>query len=281
MTSLSIFTSMTNPEERRDPWKEALNCYEEIADEVIIVGKDWPHDFKWDLIGKVFQEGFDKCNSDWVIRMDLDYFFHENDFMKIRKAISKYKDFPALSFPQYQFFTPERFQIKTRLCVAFNKKRFQNIKLNGGGDLTLATINNKLIDPKKVPNVRAPIYQYESMFRNKEIIAKDRARFSKAWFEYFGNYDDRGGPLEEEAFQAWLRMVKDRYPKHTFKMKLNSHPKFIKKSFNQIKSDQFGFDAFGLRDKTKRPLVNYLKGYREMYFNPLLSFKYKYKNVYK
>ena len=35
---VSIFTTMTNPEERMDPWKEALNCYESIADEVIVVG---------------------------------------------------------------------------------------------------------------------------------------------------------------------------------------------------------------------------------------------------
>ena len=28
---VSIFTTMTNPEERMDPWKEALNCYEEYC----------------------------------------------------------------------------------------------------------------------------------------------------------------------------------------------------------------------------------------------------------
>ena len=26
MNKLSIFTTMTNPEDRKDPWKEALNC---------------------------------------------------------------------------------------------------------------------------------------------------------------------------------------------------------------------------------------------------------------
>ena len=94
MNSLSIFTSMTNPEARNDPWKEALSCYESLADEVVIVGKDWPYDFSWDFIGKTFQKGFDECNSDWVIRMDIDYFFHENDFYKIRNALEKYKEYP-------------------------------------------------------------------------------------------------------------------------------------------------------------------------------------------
>ena len=57
MNKLSIFTTMTNPEDRKDPWKEALNCYEELSDEVIVVGEDWPEEFEWDYIGKTFQNG--------------------------------------------------------------------------------------------------------------------------------------------------------------------------------------------------------------------------------
>ena len=52
----------------------------------------------------------------------------------------KYNDYPGVVFPQYQFFTPDRFQVKTRLCLALNKKKYPNIKLNGGGDLCLATL---------------------------------------------------------------------------------------------------------------------------------------------
>ena len=52
---LSIFTSMTNPEERNDAWQEAISCYEDIADEVIVVGDSWPEEFKFDLIGQTYQ----------------------------------------------------------------------------------------------------------------------------------------------------------------------------------------------------------------------------------
>ena len=48
--SISIITTMTNPGERNDPWKEALNCYEDLGDEVIITGKDWPIEFSWEQI---------------------------------------------------------------------------------------------------------------------------------------------------------------------------------------------------------------------------------------
>ena len=62
-----------------------ISCYKDIADEVIVVGDSWPEEFKFDLIGQTYQEGFEKSSGDWVIRMDLDYFFHEKDITKIRK----------------------------------------------------------------------------------------------------------------------------------------------------------------------------------------------------
>ena len=104
---ISIFTSMTNPEERMDPWKESLSCYEDFSDELVIVGEDWDYEFNWVKIGNVFQDGFDKCSGDWVIRMDLDYFFHENDLNTLRKSLNKYKGSPAITFSKHQFFTPD------------------------------------------------------------------------------------------------------------------------------------------------------------------------------
>ena len=55
---ISIATTYTNPDERQDPWKEAMACYEDFADEVIVTGENWPYDFSWDYIGKTFNEGF-------------------------------------------------------------------------------------------------------------------------------------------------------------------------------------------------------------------------------
>lgn len=272
MSSLSIFTSMTNPESRNDPWKEALNCYEYFADEVEIVGQSWPEEFKWDYIGKVFQEGFDKCSSDWVMRMDIDYFIHEKYKNKLRKLLYKYEDYPAVSFPQYQIFTPNRYQIKTRICLLFNKKKYPEIKLNGGGDLTLATLKGKLIDPKKVPMINIPIFQYESTFRTKEIIKNDRARFARAWYRQFDTYKTRGGPSQAEAYNAWFNEIRKRYEKHCFKLKISDHPQFIIDKIMNISSEQFGYDAFGLLNNTHFKNSFFLKGIREKYLNPLLYF---------
>ncbi len=262
---ISVFTSMTDPESRNDPYNEALSCYGDLADEVIIVGENWPTEFKFDHIGKTFHEGFEKSTGDWAIRMDLDYFFHENDLIKIKKFLQINNDSPAVAFPQYQFFTQERYHVKTKLCIALNKKRFPEIKINGGGDMCQPTIDNKQILHTMVPNLNVPIWQYDSMFRTKEIIAKDRARFARAWFKQFNDWGDRGGGIEDEAFNAWFKMIEDRYKKHVLRTNISHHPKYIQEKLRNLNENQFGYNAFGLKGSTKRSFYDYVKGYKERY----------------
>ncbi len=264
---LSIFTTYTNPEERGDPWKEALSCYESIADEIIVTGSNWPYEFKWEQIGKTFQEGLEKSTGDWSLRMDIDYFIHEKDFKKLNYLLIKYKNFPVVSFPQYQFFTSNRFDVKTRLCIAVNKKFKQDIKLNGGGDLCLVTFKNKLVDPKKVPSMEIPIYQYDSMFRTKDMIAKDRSRFARAWHKQFRTFGDRGGPDNKSAYEAWYEDIKRKYPRHINKIDFKKHPRFIKDKLLNLDKEQFGYDAFGLKENWKFNTSLYIKGKKEKFIN--------------
>lgn len=91
---ITIFTHMTNPEERIDLWREALDCYKDFADEVVIVGENWPYEFKWELIGKIFQVGFEKSSGDWVINMPTDMIFHEKDKSKLLNALQEHSKSP-------------------------------------------------------------------------------------------------------------------------------------------------------------------------------------------
>ena len=259
---ISIFTHMTNPELRNDPWKESLECYEDLADEVVIVGENWPFEFKWDYIGKVFQEGFDKCSGDWAINMPIDYIFHEKDIEKIKIKLNKYSDSPAVAFPQHQIFTPDRYFMQSKVCIALNKKNFPNIKLNGGGDLCLPTLNSERIMPESVPQTNIPLWNYDKVFGTKETISVDRARFARAWFEQFNDWGVFGGPTPEEAFEAWLSMIKIRYKKHTLKIKPEQHPKYIKKNLERLEQNQFGFDAFGLKSEVKSDIIDLLRSYK-------------------
>jgi hypothetical protein len=261
VTSISISTTMTNPEERMDPWKEAIRCYKDLADEVVILGEDWPNDFSWDYIGKKFHEGFIKAKGDWVIRMDLDYFFHEKDIEYIKNLLHKSKDYPAVAFPRHQYFTLDRFQVISYVCIAVNKKSFPDIKLNGGGDLCLPTLNGELINPKEMPLSKVPIWNYEMMFKTKKVIYDDRVRYAKAWYDYFNEWGVFGGGTKEQAYDAWFKLIKERYPKHINRSGLQDHPKYITSSLETLRPEQFGFDCFGLKDKVKFDKKEYIKKY--------------------
>ena len=115
---------------------------------------------------------------------------HQDDFQYIRKLLYKNMDQPAVGFPMHQIFTPDRYCMKTIKCLALNKKKFPSIKLNGGGDLCLATLNGELLSVNNLPNLNIPIFQYDSMFRTKKIISEDRARFARAWHRHFNNYEN-------------------------------------------------------------------------------------------
>jgi len=264
---VTVFTHMTNPELRNDPWREAMECFNDIGEEVVVVGENWPTEFKWDYIGKVFQEGFDKCTGDWAFWMDIDTMFHENSFEVIKEELTTYKDYPAIAFPKYQIFTPDRYHMKTHLVVALNKKLFPNIKMNGGGDKLQPTINDKLIEISEIPKSTQPVWNYDSVFRTKEIIKEDRARFARAWNRFFKDLGDRGGEVPDEAYDAWLKMVLERYQYHVLKLKINDHPKFIKDSLIKLNEDNFGYSMFGYKNKVKRSPVHYLKAYKSRYFS--------------
>ena len=259
MVKISIHTTMTKPDERMDPWKESMNCYNDLADEVVITGEDWPEQFRWDHIGKTFNGGLKKSTGDWAIRMDLDYLFHENDLEYIRDFIEKNNNELAIAFPKRQFFTYDRYQLQSRICIAVNKKKYPEIQLNGGGDLCFPTIEGKLIDVNRIPLSKAPVWNYDMMFKTKEIIKYERHRFGKAWYEYFNNWGIFGGDTEKEAYDAWYSWVKEKYKKHVFKIKLEDHPIYIQEKLKNLDNNQFGYSGFGIKDNTKFDQIEFIK----------------------
>jgi len=262
---VSVFTHMTNPELRNDPWKESLDCFHDIGNEVVVVGESWPTEFKWDYIGKVFQEGFNKSKGDWVINMPIDYIIHENDIERVLEFLVRNKDEPAVSFPQHQFFTPDRYRLQSKVCIALNKKKFPQIKMNGGGDLCLPTLNGNRILPETVPQIDVPIWNYDKVFGTKETISNDRARFARAWYRQFNEWGIFGGPSPEEAFNAWMLMVESRYKKHVFQVNLEEHPKYLKENLFNLNNLQFGHSAFGLKDTVKIRISEYIIAYANKY----------------
>lgn len=262
---LSIFTTVTSPGARGDAVREAMACYTELADEVVVIDGSrrynynkpfkniktyynlWPEEFDWSFIGQQFQRGYELSTKDAVMHCDLDFIFHEQDYQKIKDAcdLMVQGDYPALAFIKHQIFTPDRYNLKSRLVIAVNKAMYgDRIRFDGGGDLCQPTLDGKYIDPLSVPQVRIPIWNYECILKTKDQIKKDKGRFARAWQREFGEYK-LAGPDDDSSYEKWLGMIKGRYTKHTKGLKLSDHPKVMQKTIKNLKPGQFGYDGFG------------------------------------
>ena len=124
--------------------------------------------------------------------------------------------------------------------------------------------------PSDVQQTKIPIWNYDKVFGTRLTIANDRARFARAWFSQFQEWGVFGGPTPDEAFEAWMNMIKERYKKHVLKLKLSQHPKYMRENLVSLGGDQFGYDAFGLKEQIKHNPTEYLKSYK----NKLLQYRY-------
>lgn len=181
---ISIFTTLTDPERRQDAYLEALECYLDFADEVVVVNGSklfnwrledikengheynifepeklkiinykWPEEFDWTFISEQFQRGYNTCTGDWAIRMDLDYLLHEDDFEAVREFLERC-DAPVACFPKRQFLKADRYSVKAIMPIAFNKKKYgDRIKLDSGLDLCQPSLDGKEIDKSEMPIV--------------------------------------------------------------------------------------------------------------------------------
>jgi hypothetical protein len=273
---ISIFTTITAPRIRGDNWENAFNCYEALADELVIVDgqrynektirwaqwellempslihvmSEWPNEFSWEFIGQQFQKGYEAATGDWVIHADVDFIFHERDYQTIKQACEQNAEAPALSFWKYQFIVPDRYNLKSRLVIAVNKKKYgERIRFDGGGesDLCQPSLDGKLISPDSVPEARVPIYNYEHILKTKEQITEDVERMDRAYYRRFNNY--LYSRDNKTAYDGWYEMASGRFKKPSEKIKLTDHPLVMQQTIKNLKPENFGYSGFGLIDR--------------------------------
>ncbi len=277
---ISIFTTATNPISRGDLDNEAMDCYSDLADEIVYVDGSgdlpdmnitkhtrtmfdkpanikelhytWPTEFNWTLISDQFQRGYDACTGDWVLHMDLDFLFHEKDFADIRKAFEMNNDQAALSFYKWQFIMPDRYNLKSRLVIAVNKGKFgDRIKFDGGGiqDLCQPSLDSRYLSPDDVREAQIPFYNYEKLTKTSDQVMDDCGRMDRAYYRHFGKYQLSEDGTDESAFNGYIRMCQGRLKKAGKPIKLEAHPKYIQETIKYLRPDQFGYSMFGLGEK--------------------------------
>jgi hypothetical protein len=187
----------------------------------------------------------DACTGDWVIRCDLDYIFHQNDIKKIKNILSKEKDKAGFKLCKKQFVLIDRFNIKSRVTIGFNKGKYgDRIKLNSGGDLCQPSLDNKELSSKNCLYTGDSFYNYDFCWKTKDVIHKDFSRFARTWLNHFKKADF-GGPDNDSAFKFFVRMGKTKSEKPSNIIKIGEHPLFVINKIKKMTPEMFGYNLWG------------------------------------
>ncbi len=245
---ISSFITITNPHRRGDTYDQCLESARGFSDEVITVdgGDTWPYEFEWPIIGQHFQKGYNQAVGDWVIHLDCDYIFHERDYGRIIRALRDHDNEPAVSFYKWQFILPDRYNLKSRLVLAVNKKRFgSRIKFDSGGDLCQPSLDGVKLSLDEVPQSGVPMYNYERILKTREQLTEDAGRMDRAYFRHLGSYQFDSDGDDIKAYEGWLRMAKGRFSKPQQFIKLSEHPKVMQGTIRNLTPENWGYSGHG------------------------------------
>lgn len=268
---LSIYSTVTDPDSRQDPWREALANYCDLADEVIVVNGGgplqydnskvkfinypWPQDWDWEEITKHMNAGLEKCTGDWAIRMDIDNFFHESDFDNIRAALISpaWAKVEVVSFLAYNITTVYRANVKGQRPLAINRAAYPDIRqgriINEFSDLcypvrTQGQQDGVYFGDKAKYQVSGVHYlNYDNTFRDIETARACWRRYLKPFGKFCNKFN---GLNDEQGFQVFLDMIKGRQSLANKELRLKDHPVHIRDKVKNITPDKLGYALWNL-----------------------------------
>jgi len=292
---ISTHVNVKNPKLNQFPYLEAVRSYLAFSEEVVvvdggstdgsteeiqklskavkIVNYEWPDNWLWDQLAYSTKVGYDNCNGDWAIKMDLDYIIHDNDYKELRtqleRLLSHTAPVLAATFNKSQFITVDRYFSKARTHLAINKRDW-------GDKVTYGVARDK--DPDfmwaimkegetrgsrgAIPygttiqdyegmlyKVGVPILCYDLTFMTKERLEQSRPAYYIAKERYYYPHKkeikireiapDMSMNILERQFQS-RKESKTHIP-----LALNGHPSNLHGKIKGMTEDMFGYKAFG------------------------------------
>lgn len=278
--TISIITTITRPEERQDNWKEAIACYLDLANEVVVVYGDkgdkelldrhfsdyrnikfvyvpWPYEWNWIELPRHLNAGLAECNSDWVMRCDIDFFISKEMFWMLKEQLGRVPDnIDVLSISKFNAIYGGRYLMKGSIPIVFRN----GVGIGFGEILGEDT---DLCYPVRVKSHRVvgedymlPVgdrpgtmrsgvqfWNYGYFFKTKDFTRKEFFRMSRAWNRFFGNWEF--GNTERGAFKYFMNMERERYDMAK-PCSLEMHPECIREVVSKLTPEQFGYDGWGL-----------------------------------
>lgn len=275
-TTIGVHVTITNPDKQGYAWKEAIENYLQFADQVVVVdgGSDkhvidwlktnyldivelpWPQDkWHWSELPKHNQAGYEALDTDWTMRMDIDYLIHENDHKDLRYILEKLgkENWLIASVMKKVILNRNKYYKKCSLPIIINKSRAdKGIAYGYNPDVRsdwCFPINPKKqdengvwtgteIDPALVYRTGISCWDYDYFFRTKEQAKERFWKFSQGWNTATGRWD--WGKDEEDAFKMFCKMGRGRLSKDIYDMSMDSHPTAIRSRIKNMPVEQWG-----------------------------------------
>lgn len=270
----AAFTTISDPLYWQYAFKECIDCYSEIFDEVVVVDGSltefeyvqsickqrpnvkyvrypWPYEFKWEEFPRHVEMGYRNISEDIdvAMRMDIDYYIHESDVMALRMLMEKLlrnnsrvacvKKFTVMS-KDYGF-------IKATMPIIVNMHLKENIDFVKGNDTStdwcfpVDKTTKVPIEPSEFSAIN--LYNYDYFFRDLEKSVETFYRFSRAAQRDFnefswGNTYDECKTVVTDRFKGFMnkRNIVD----------ITSHPKWISERVKNMKPQERGFNNWGM-----------------------------------
>jgi len=228
----------------------------------------WSYEWKYDIMGRNFQRGFDECTGDWVIKFDSDYILHEAYVTKTRQGL-EYCDKNNFLFAiqnRLNFILIDRYFQKTWGLFAVNKTKLikEHPTARMGCDLKQTAINWEFVEKGEWQDgiyigdlfrtsensykVSTQLWNYDHAFMTKERLMERRLRHFEAEIKQFGLHIYGIDSYEKEyPYELYLNICKRYFKKFPMTpIEISHHPIYIQDRIKQMNRQQFGYSGFDL-----------------------------------
>lgn len=267
---------VTKPDERQDLWREALDNYCALADEVVVVNGgstlafnhnktskvkivdlDWPEQWDWETLPEHLNFGLSHCTGDWVLKLDIDQLIHEKEFEKLKSILKRVPETTdLLSLTKLNFVAKMRYFAKNTHPILFRRKPdigFGYINGLPKGDLCMPM----RINPGEFLNgdQRVPIgeeipaettdcyyWNFSYTFKTEAVAKAHYHRMARAWKAFYKN--DALGTDDEDIWNDFIRVTVSKFGRAKEAAEPHELPASIREAIINLKPEQKGYNIW-------------------------------------
>jgi hypothetical protein len=266
---LTIITMITKPDERQDKWREALQNYLELADEVVCVNggphleyagvkmldMPWPDDWDWQELPKHLNFAKEHATGDWILKLDIDQLIHEKEFTKLRKVIETIPhDVDVLSLMKFNFVAKMRYLVKNTQPILFRNKPeigFGYALDFPNGDCCMPI---KILEWESVygmpvgetmyhMHTDCAYWNFSYTFKTKDVAREHYLRMCRAYRRFYK--DDGLGHDDRSSWEQFMEMTYAKYVKTHSEAALSEIPWTLRGAIQNLKPEEKGFNFWG------------------------------------